>query len=238
MNGPEHIAIIMDGNRRWAKERGASQNAGHRAGAEKLDQICAEAAGIGVKYLTVYAFSTENWKRSVSEVSFLMNLIAEYLKRCLALSMENDLRFRCIGDRSQLSSALREKIAYTEERTSKNAGMLLTVALNYGGRDELTRAFRRMLKDGVSEGSVTEEMISSYLDTASVPDPDLLIRTSGECRLSNFLLWQAAYSEFYFTPKYWPDFSVEALTDALEVYKTRKRRFGASDGETPDGPSA
>lgn len=233
MDNPAHIAIIMDGNRRWAQAHGMRRTSGHRPGAENLDALCRAAAAMGLQYLTVYAFSTENKRRSAAEVSLLMGLIGEYLKRCRELSMENNIRFRCIGDRTFLSEALQSELALTEEVTAANTGMLLTVAINYGSRDEIVRAVRRLVHDGVPEREITEERISERLDTAGIPDPDLMIRTSGECRLSNFLLWQMAYTEFYFTPKLWPDFTADDLTEAIEQYRSRSRRYGASDPDTP-----
>ena len=229
MQGLRHIAIIMDGNRRWAQEHGKLSTSGHRFGAETLAEICKEAAKMDLEFLTVYAFSTENIKRSDREVSLLLGLITEYMKYCRSVSMENNIRFGSIGDRSGLPEALREEIRLTEEVTSGNTGMCLTVAINYGGRNEMARAFQRMLDDGIRRENVTEELISSYLDTKDIPDPDLVIRTSGECRLSNFMLWQMAYSELYFTDKYWPDFTVRDLKIAIDKFKERSRRFGLSE---------
>jgi len=226
MNIPTHIAIIMDGNGRWAAARGKIRTSGHKAGAETLKIIVPEAARIGVGYLTVYAFSTENWNRALMEVKFILNLIREYLKICRDMSMENNIRFRCIGDRTGLPDALREEIEFTERETGRNTGMLFTIAVNYGSRDEMIRAMRTMAKDRVAPEAITPELFSSYLDTAGMPDPDLVIRTSGEYRLSNYLLWQTAYSEFYFTDTYWPDFSVEELHTAIEQYQKRDRRYG------------
>ena len=235
MENPRHIAIIMDGNRRWAQQHGKLRTSGHRAGAETLDALCRAAANMGLGYLTVYAFSTENRKRSQAEVSLLLNLITEYLRRCRRISMENNIRFRSIGDRANLPETMKKEIALTESETAKNTGMLLTVAINYGGRDEIVRAVRGIVESGTAGGEVSEELISSRLDTAGIPDPDLVIRTSGEYRLSNFMLWQIAYSEFYFTDKYWPDFTAEDLLAAIEQYRGRSRRFGASGQETPAG---
>ena len=229
MNDPVHIAIIMDGNRRWAQQHGMLRTAGHRPGAETLEELCKAAAEMGLQYMTIYAFSTENRRRSAAEVSLLMELLGEYLKRCRTLSMENNIRFRSIGDRTMLPENLRNEMELTESATAANTGMLLTVAINYGSRDEIVRAVRAMARDGVPEAEITEERIASYLDTAGTPDPDLVIRTSGECCLSNFLLWQIAYSELYFTPKLWPDFTAADLNEAIEAYRGRSRRFGASD---------
>ncbi len=229
MEDPAHIAIIMDGNRRWAKERGERGISGHRAGVAALDAVCREAAAMGLRYLTVYAFSTENWKRSAAEVSLLMGLLGEYLRRGRALADEGNIRILSIGDRSKLAEALRAELELTERHTAKNTGMTLIIALNYGGRDELVRAARALVRSGVKPEEITEQRLAACLDTAGIPDPDLMIRTSGECRLSNFLPWQLAYSELIFTPKYWPDFTPEDLHAAIDEYRKRTRRFGASD---------
>ena len=226
MSIPTHIAIIMDGNGRWAAERGKMRTAGHKAGAEALRAITPAAARMGVGYLTVYAFSTENWNRAVMEVKFIMNLIREYMKICREMAMENDIRVRVIGDRSGLSDALISEVEYTERETGKNSGMLFSIAINYGSRDEMIRAMRTMARDRVEPDAITPELFADYLDTAGIPDPDLVIRTSGEYRLSNYLLWQTAYSEFYFTDTYWTDFSVEELEKAIAQYEKRDRRYG------------
>ena len=229
MEKPKHVAIIMDGNRRWAKEHGIVRTSGHKVGADTLVALCKEASNMGIEYLTVYAFSTENMNRNQMEVSLLLNLITEYMKYCRDISMENNIRVRSIGDRSGLPELLKKEILLTEEATSCNTGMLLTLAINYGGRNEIGRAIRNITHDGISEDNITEELIASYLDTADVPDPDLVIRTSGEYRLSNFLLWQIAYSELVFTEKYWPDYTADDLKQAIEQYNGRSRRFGISD---------
>ena len=226
MQVPTHIAIIMDGNGRWAAARGKVRTAGHKEGAETLKTIVSAAARMGVGYLTVYAFSTENWNRSAVEVKFIMNLIREYMKIARDMAMENDIRVRVIGDRGPLSDALLSEIEFTEEETGKNSGMLFTIAINYGSRDEMIRAMRAMARDHVEPEAITPELFADYLDTKGMPDPDLMIRTSGEYRLSNYLLWQTAYSEFYFTDTYWPDFSVEELEKAIGQYQKRDRRFG------------
>ena len=227
MGVPRHIAVIMDGNGRWAKGRGLPRLAGHRAGADALDRamhLCKEA---GVEFLTVYAFSTENWKRSKEEVGGLMALLSTYIKSKERELVANSVRFRVIGRRGDLSEKLQKEIAGLEERTSGGA-FTLVVALSYGGRDEIVRAAQRAALAG---GCATEEDFSRYLDTAGIHDPDLIIRTSGEQRLSNFLLWQAAYAEFYFTDVLWPDFGREEFERALESYSRRERRLGGRIGE-------
>ena len=230
MNIPQHVAIILDGNGRWAKSKGMPRNYGHAQGAKNVERICEDAYNIGIKYLTVYAFSTENWSRPDSEVNALMNLFRNYMKTCLKMAEKNHLVVRVIGDKTRLAPDLQNQIAELEEASKNNDGLNFTVALNYGSRDEITRAVRALAQD-VKEGKVapdevTENLISSYLDTAGIPDPDLLIRTSGELRLSNYLLWQLAYTEFYFTSTPWPDFSKEELMKAIEKYNSRDRRYG------------
>lgn len=227
---PQHIAIIMDGNGRWAKKRMLPRTAGHTAGAKTVESVCEWAWDMGVKYLTVYAFSTENWTRSEDEVRALMNLLREYMKNCLARSKKNNMRVRVIGDKSRLDYDLRAAIDELENASAGYTGLNFQVALNYGGRDELTRAMREIARDA-SEGRISPEEINSetiaeYLDTAGIPDPDLLIRTSGELRISNFLLWQLAYTEFYFTDVLWPDFSKDDLAKAIDYFNHRDRRFG------------
>jgi undecaprenyl diphosphate synthase len=230
---PKHIAIIMDGNGRWAKNRGLPRTAGHAAGAESFRRIANYCREIGVKYLTVYAFSTENWKRPEDEVNALMKLLKNYLKDCIERSNSNDMRVRVIGDKTGLNDEIREKIAELEEMTKNNTGLNFTIAINYGSRDEMVRAMKKMamdIKDGkVPEDDISEETFGNYLDTVGIPDPDLLIRTSGEQRLSNYLLWQLAYTEFYFTDVLWPDFSKKDLEDAVFAYNKRDRRFGKID---------
>ena len=230
LNIPEHVAIIMDGNGRWAKKRFMPRNFGHKAGAKVVEQICEDAHNLGIKYLTVYAFSTENWKRSVEEVTGIMNLLRNYLVDCIERASKNNMRVRVIGDRSALDADIIEKIEELENITKVYDGLNFTIALNYGGRDELCRAVRKLVTDA-GEGKVDceaidEAMISSYLDTDDIPDPDLLIRTSGEQRLSNYLIWQLAYTEFYFTDVLWPDFTIEDLKDAVRYYNGRERRYG------------
>lgn len=230
MTVPNHIAIILDGNGRWAKAHGVPRKLGHKAGCENLEQIVEDAARLGVGYLTIYGFSTENWKRSEDEVGALMLLLRYYLKRLLKISMANNVKVKMIGDRSRFEEDIIAGIRTLETETKDNTGMTFVIAINYGSRDEIARGMRRLAQDA-AEGKlqpeeVTEEVISGYLDTAGIPDPDLLIRTSGEQRLSNYLLWQMAYAELYFTDVYWPDFHKEDLIQAIEVYNNRNRRFG------------
>ncbi len=229
-NVPRHVAIILDGNGRWAQKRGMPRNYGHAQGAKNVEVICRAAWNMGIKYLTVYAFSTENWRRPQDEVDALMKLLNQYMKNCQSTAKKNNLRVRVIGDKSGLSEAIQRDIAQLEEATKTYDGLNFTIALNYGGRDELTRAVKniaRSVKDGeISPDEITEERISAALDTAGLPDPDLMIRTSYELRISNYLLWQLAYSEFYFTEVPWPDFDEEELQKAVEAYRQRDRRFG------------
>ena len=230
MNGPNHIAIILDGNGRWAKAKGMPRSYGHVKGCANLETICDDMKELGVKYLTVYAFSTENWKRSREEVEGLMKLFRSYLKKCLKISERNKMRVKIIGDITAFDQDIQEKIVQLEEFSKDYDELYFQIALNYGSRDEITRGMRRMAQD-VAEGKllpseVTEDAIGNYLDTAGVPDPDLMIRTSGELRLSNFLLWQMAYTEFYFTDVPWPDFNKAELVRAIEKYNQRDRRYG------------
>lgn len=228
MGLPNHIAIILDGNGRWAKAKGMPRSYGHVKGCANLEKICDEMKQMGIKYLTVYAFSTENWKRSREEIDGLMRLFRNYLKKCIKISDRNKMQVRVIGDISAFDEDIRNRIEILEEHSSKYDDLHFQLALNYGGRDEIKRAVERMLK-AQKEGSletISEETISSYLDTAGLPDPDLLIRTSGEQRLSNFLPWQLAYTEFYFTEVPWPDFKHEELVKAIQKYEERDRRFG------------
>ena len=227
---PEHVAIIMDGNGRWAKKRLLPRNMGHRAGAKTMEDICEDAWDLGIKYLTLYAFSTENWKRSEEEVTGIMNLLRTYLVDCIERSAKNNMRVRIIGDRTALAEDIQEKIRVLEEASAGYTGLNLTIAINYGGRDELRRALGKMVdeaaKGGLVPGDITEDYISSRLDTSELPDPDLLIRTSGEMRTSNFLIWQLAYTEFYFTDCLWPDFDKKELIKAVRYYNGRDRRYG------------
>ena len=227
---PQHIAIILDGNGRWAKAKGMPRNYGHTAGAKNVETVCQAAHDLGVKYVTMYAFSTENWNRPEGEVEALMKLLESYLKNCIKTADKNNMRVRVIGDTTRLSERFQERIRELEAASAKNDGLNLQIAINYGSRDEMTRAMRRMSED-VAAGKrkpeeITESVFEEYLDTAGIPDPDLLIRTSGELRISNFLLWQLAYSEFYFSDKYWPDFTPEDLEEAILDYARRERRFG------------
>ena len=230
MKVPQHVAIILDGNGRWAKSKGMPRNYGHAQGSKNVERICEDAYKMGIKYLTVYAFSTENWSRPESEVSALMTLLRNYMKTCLKTAEKNRMKVRVIGDKTRLDEDIRIRIAELEEASKNNDGLNFTIAINYGSRDEITRGMRRMaqdIKDGkLDQSDITESSIEGYLDTAGIPDPDLLIRTSGELRLSNFLLWQLAYTEFYFTETPWPDFTKEELEKAIEKYNSRDRRYG------------
>ncbi len=230
LNIPQHVAIILDGNGRWAKKRLMPRTYGHRQGAKVVEQICEDAYDIGIKYLTVYAFSTENWNRSQDEVDTLMKLLRNYLVDCIERSNNNNMRVRIIGEKSRLSEDIQQKIAELEEVTKTNTGLNFTIALNYGSRDEIRRAVHNIAEDvktgKISPDDVSENLIGEYLDTKGIPDPDLLIRTSGEERLSNYLLWQLAYTEFYFTDVLWPDFNKEELIKAVVKYNGRDRRFG------------
>lgn len=230
MKIPNHVAIILDGNGRWAKSKGMPRTYGHIKGCENLEKICSMAKELGVKYLTVYAFSTENWKRSKEEVDGLMKLFRNYMKKCLKISAENKMRVRVIGDPRAFDEDLQQKIKELEEFSSQFDELHFQIALNYGSRDEIRRAVQdiaRDVKNGIlNPEDITEEKISDYLDTKGLPDPDLLIRTSGEERLSNYLLWQLAYTEFYFTDVPWPDFDKAEFVRAIEKYNGRERRFG------------
>lgn len=230
LNIPEHIAFIMDGNGRWAQEKGKKRTAGHREGANTLRDVCEASHKYGVKYVTVYAFSTENWKRSEQEVSFLMNLLKQFLKDSIKESKKNNMRVRVIGDISPFPDDIKKSIKKMESASKDNTGLNLQVALNYGSRDEMTRGIKEIAA-AVKEGSIAvadidEEMVTKHLDTAGIPDPDLLIRPGKEQRLSNYLLWQLAYAEFYFCDCYWPDFDNEELIRAIETYNKVERRFG------------
>lgn len=229
-NIPRHVAIILDGNGRWAKKRLLPRNAGHAAGSKNVEKICSAAWNMGIEYLTMYAFSTENWSRPKDEVDALMKLLHNYLSDCLKTSRKNNMQVRVIGDISRLEPDLQERIVELERESAQNTGLHFQVALNYGSRDEIKRAIRK-IADEVKEGKlqpedIDESVIEDHLDTHGIPDPDLMIRTSGEQRLSNYLLWQLAYSEFYFTDVLWPDFDKAELEKAVEFYQTRDRRFG------------
>ena len=230
LNIPQHVAIILDGNGRWAKEKGMPRNYGHMQGAKAVEDILVDARDLGIKYLTVYAFSTENWSRPEAEVSALMTILRNYLKTSIKKSMKNNVRCRVIGERSALSDDINAAITELEEATAGNTGLTFTIAINYGGRDEITRAVRKAAKKveagEISADEITEELIAQNLDTSFMPDPDLLIRTCNEQRISNYLLWQCAYTEFYFTPVAWPDFNKDELVKAIEAYSGRTRKFG------------
>ena len=227
---PAHIAIIMDGNGRWAAKRFLPKKAGHKAGADALERLIRFSGSIGLKHMTVYAFSTENWKRSHEEVQGIMDLLREYLGRFKDRSKLENIRIDAIGDLSRLDADIQKDIAAIEKDTAENTGTNLHIALNYGGRDDIIRAARALSedvkKDRLRISDITETLFSGYLDTKGIPDPELLIRTSGELRISNFLLWQLAYAEMYFPDKLWPDFSEADLTDAIYSYCKRERRFG------------
>lgn len=227
---PRHVAIILDGNGRWAKKKMLPRNAGHAAGSKNVEKICEAAWNMGIEYVTMYAFSTENWSRPQDEVDALMKLLHSYLKDCIKTSRKNNMQVRVIGDITKLEPQLQDKIRELEEVSAQNTGLHFQVALNYGSRDEITRAVRNMVqdaKDGKLEpDEVGEDRIADYLDTEGIPDPDLMIRTSGEQRLSNYLLWQLAYAEFYFTDVLWPDFDKKELAKAVEFYQGRDRRYG------------
>ncbi|MDD5846663.1 MAG: isoprenyl transferase [Lachnospiraceae bacterium] len=227
---PQHVAIIMDGNGRWAKKRGLPRTAGHYQGAKVVEQILYDADAMGIKYLTVYAFSTENWSRPQSEVKTLMNLLRTYMRTSLQKCAKNNVRIRVLGDRSKLDEDLIEAIDDLERDTKNNTGLQFQIAINYGGRDDIRRGVMKIaekVRSGeLDPASITEETVSENLDTADIPDPDLLIRTSGELRISNFLIWQCAYTEYYFTDVLWPDFNKEELQKAVDAYMHRERRMG------------
>lgn len=235
MKIPQHVAIILDGNGRWAKSKGMPRNYGHAQGSKNVERICEEAWRMGIKYLTVYAFSTENWNRPKDEVDALMKLLRNYMKTCLKTAAKNDMKVRVIGDIEPLDEDIKKRIGELEAATVDNGGLNFTIALNYGSRDEMTRAARRMAQDcaagKLDPDKIDESVFESYLDTHGIPDPDLMIRTSGEQRLSNYLLWQLAYAEFYFTDVPWPDFTKGELVKAVEEYNHRHRRFGGVEEE-------
>ncbi len=229
---PRHVAIILDGNGRWAKKRMMPRTYGHAQGSKTVEKICEDAYRMGIEYLTVYAFSTENWKRPKEEIDTLMGLLRDYMKDCIKTSKKNNMRVRIIGDIAKLDVDLQESIKRLEEASKDNTGLKFQVALNYGGRDELLRAAKKLAKDyaaGMTASeldAIGEEEFGNYLDTAGIPSPELLIRTSGEVRLSNYMLWQLAYAELYFTDVLWPDFNKKELQKAIEYYNKRNRRFG------------
>ena len=227
---PNHVAIILDGNGRWAKAKGMPRNYGHMQGAKTVEVICEEAYRMGIQYLTVYAFSTENWKRSVEEVTGIMNLFRKYLVDSIERSNNSNMKVNLIGKREGLPEDIVQKMDELERETAGNTGLQFHIAINYGGRDEIVRAVKKIMKDAdagkISADDIDESLFAEYLDTKGVPDPDLLIRTSGEERTSNFLPWQLAYSEFYFTDTLWPDFDMDSLIEAVRYYNKRERRFG------------
>ena len=230
IKGPNHVAIILDGNGRWAKKKGMPRNYGHVQGAKTVEVICEEAYRMGIQYLTVYAFSTENWNRPKDEVDALMGLLRSYMKTCLKTAAKNNMCVKVIGEKSRLDEDIRNRIAELEEATRNNTGLHFQIAINYGGRDEIVRAVRKIAvktaEGGLCAAQITEEIRNDMLDTRGSPDPDLLIRTCNEQRISNFLLWQLAYTELYFTPVAWPDFTKEELEKAVEAYNKRDRRYG------------
>ena len=230
MNVPNHIAIILDGNGRWAKAKGMPRSYGQRKGCENLETVCDYMKELGVKYVTVYAFSTENWKRSKEEVDGLMKLFRSYLKKCIKLADKNKMRVRVIGEISAFDQDIQDSIEKLEEYSQKYDEIYFQIALNYGSRDEIIRGVRKLAQDAadgrINPQEIDEKVFGNYLDTAGIPDPDLMIRTSGELRLSNFLLWQMAYTEFYFTDVAWPDFNKAELVKAIEKYNQRDRRYG------------
>ncbi len=223
---PQHVAIILDGNGRWAKAKGMPRNYGHVQGAKNVKQICEDAYYMGIKYLTVYAFSTENWKRSKDEVDALMALLRNYMKTCVKTAKKNHMKVRVIGDKTGLDADIQQSIAQLEKESKDQDGLNFTIAINYGSRDEICRAVRKIAAEGLAPEEITEDVIAAHLDTAGIPDPGLLIRTSGELRLSNYLMWQLAYTEFYFTEVPWPDFDKAELQKAIDRYNLRDRRYG------------
>jgi undecaprenyl diphosphate synthase len=231
---PKHIAIIMDGNGRWAKARGLPRTEGHRHGTENLRRILRAAVENEIEILTIYAFSTENWSRPRAEVRLLLRILETVIDRELNELHEEGVQLRHIGQLEGIGPGLQKKIHHAMELTRNNTRLILNIAFNYGGRDEIVQAVRRIIADGIAAEQVTEPLISSYLYTSDLPDPDLIIRTSGELRVSNFLIWQGAYSEYYATPTYWPDFDAAELKRALEAYGLRKRRFGMTDEQIAD----
>jgi len=235
MKIPNHIAIILDGNGRWAKSKGMPRNYGHSKGSKNVEIICEEAYKMGVQYLTVYAFSTENWRRSKDEIEALMSLLRAYMKKSLKIAKKNNMKIQIIGDKTRLAKDLQESIQVLEDKTKENTGLKFQIALNYGSRDEIMRAVNQFIHDRdtgiIEKQNMSEEILASYLDTKGIPEPDLLIRTSGEMRLSNFLLWQLAYTEFYFTDIHWPDFDKQELIQAIEQYNNRERRYGGIEEE-------
>jgi len=229
---PEHIAIIMDGNGRWAMERGKERSVGHQAGVEAVRRITSECTRLGVKFLTLYTFSTENWNRPADEVSALMGLVLSSLED--QIFMKNNVRFRVIGDMKRLPDDVQQKLHETEQHTAKNTAMTMVVALSYSSRWEITNAVKQIVKENVDIQDITEEMVSKHMTTHFMPDPDLLIRTGGELRISNYLLWQIAYSELYFCDTYWPDFDEAELHKAIASFQNRQRRFGKTEAQVEE----
>jgi undecaprenyl diphosphate synthase len=228
---PRHVAIIMDGNGRWAKQRGLPRSAGHQQGTENLRQILKAAVEFGIEILTIYAFSTENWNRPRHEVALLMRILEMVIDRELRELNQNGVQIRHIGELDGIPERLQRKVQEACATTAQNNRLILNVAFNYGGRDEIVHAVQHIIQAGIAPEAVTEDLISSYLYTSGLPDPDLIIRTSGEFRLSNFLIWQGSYSEYYYTPVYWPDFNKNEFWQALVEYNQRKRRFGKTDDQ-------
>ena len=229
---PQHIAIIMDGNGRWAMERGKERTFGHQAGVEAVRRITSECTRLGVKFLTLYTFSTENWNRPDDEVAALMGLVLSSLED--EIFMKNNVRFRVIGDVKRLPDAVQQKLRETEEHTAKNDAMTMVVALSYSSRWEITNAVKEMIAEGVNPQDITEDAVSQHLTTNFMPDPDLLIRTGGEVRISNYLLWQIAYSELYFCDTYWPDFDEAELHKAIQSFQSRQRRYGRTEAQVEE----
>lgn len=224
---PAHIGIIMDGNGRWAKQRGQIRTAGHEEGLKRAKEIAKAASDLGIKYVTLYAFSTENWKRAKSEVGFLMNLIHTHLLKELKFYKENSIRVRLLGDITGLPAIIQKDILETEKDTKDFTGLTICLAINYGGRDEIVRSIKKMIKEGIPEQEITEGTVSSHFDFPELPDVDLLIRTGGEQRISNFLIWQSSYAEFLFTKTLWPDYNKEEFYNNIAEFQKRTRRFGA-----------
>lgn len=236
-NIPKHVAIIMDGNGRWAKQRGLPRSAGHRQGTENLRRIIRAAVEFDIKILTIYAFSTENWNRPRREVNLLMRILEMVIDRELAELNEEGVQIRHIGELEGIPERVQEKVVEACEATAANSRLILNVAFNYGGRDEIVHAVQHIMREGYSADDVTEELISKHLYTSDLPDPDLIIRTSGEFRLSNFLIWQSAYTEHYYTDVYWPEFNKECLQDAIDEFASRRRRFGKTDEQIDEDNS-
>jgi undecaprenyl diphosphate synthase len=232
---PKHVAIIMDGNGRWAKARGLPRAEGHRQGTENLRRIIRACVEFGIEILTIYAFSTENWKRPPLEVRLLMSILETVIQRELRELNDNGVQIRHIGRLDHVPVRLQKEITRACDFTRNNNRLILNVAFNYGGRDEIVHAVRRIIADGIPADQVSEDLINRYMYTGDLPDPDLIIRTSGELRVSNFLIWQGAYSEYYFTPTYWPDFDKDELRKAIDEYNRRTRRFGMTDEQVQSG---